>query len=97
MSKLSSVKNDKTLIITCEEDQNEVRKIADSAKSLYNAELLLTGILQQKLKLESYPFHLIFVYYVSVLFLFLFWRSEAHNLEGWKIYRITAPLVQEIL
>ena len=56
INKIPKTSNDVTLIISCEDDKNDIRSAVDAGFDVFTAELLLTGILRQELLLdESYP------------------------------------------
>ncbi len=57
ISKLPTKVDEKTLIISSEEEKGEIKKLTDIGWSIYSAELLLSGILQQQLMFDKYPFY----------------------------------------
>lgn len=46
---------DKVIVVSCEEDLSMCRTAMDAGVPVHSTELILGGVLKQKLDLESYP------------------------------------------
>ena len=56
LSSMPRGKEDRVIVISCEEDRGVCKKPLETGIPVVSAEVLLTGILRQQLDLEEYPF-----------------------------------------
>ena len=56
LSSMPRTKDDRVFVISCDEDKSVCKKPFEAGIPVVSAEVLLTGVLQQELNLEEYPF-----------------------------------------
>lgn len=65
--KLPTEFKEETIVISCEDDKTSCEKAIQAGIPIVEAEFLLTGILQQDLAIDKYPFLQNFIIYVFLV------------------------------